>query len=332
MLISPTIFSRTTPAVPTEVFDAYWKFAAERQEIFFRRYRGLSRELWTDDPILRTYKFTNAYRAADRASQYLIKNVIYSGEQGLDEVFFRIILFKIFNRIETWQMLLEKLGEIRYSDYRFEDYDRVLTEAKSAGKRIYSAAYIMPSGKNEFGSNLKHRNHLRLLEFMMKDELPTRLAEAKTMKAAFELIRSYPTVGDFLGYQFLTDLNYGDFLNFSEMEFVIPGPGCKGGIRKCFSSFGGYSEVNILMNVTEAQDEYFSRLGLEFKSLWGRKLQLIDCQNLFCEIDKYSRVAFPLVSTKKSRTKIKQHFRPNSDRFNYWFPPKWDINESLTNG
>ena len=34
----------------------------------------------TDDLILREYKFTNSYRASDRVSQYLIKNVIYQNE------------------------------------------------------------------------------------------------------------------------------------------------------------------------------------------------------------------------------------------------------------
>lgn len=32
-------------------------------------------------------------------------------------------------------------------------------------------------------------------------------------------------------------------------------------------------------------------LGLRFRSLAGRRLKLIDCQNLFCEVDKYARVA-----------------------------------------
>jgi hypothetical protein len=64
------------PAIPTEVFDTCWRFAAERQMIFFRRLEGAAFP-WTQDPILQRYKFTNAYRASDRVSQYLIKQVIY---------------------------------------------------------------------------------------------------------------------------------------------------------------------------------------------------------------------------------------------------------------
>ena len=38
----------------------------------------------------------------------------------------------------------------------------------------------------------------------------------------------------FLAYQYLIDLNYAAGLGFSEMDFVVPGPGARDGIRKCF--------------------------------------------------------------------------------------------------
>ena len=40
------------------VYDAYWIFAAKRQEIFFNRFEKKAAP-WTDDPILQKYKFTN---------------------------------------------------------------------------------------------------------------------------------------------------------------------------------------------------------------------------------------------------------------------------------
>jgi hypothetical protein len=64
-------FAFLEPLKPTVVFETYWRFAAERQAIFFRRLEGRPAP-WTDDPILQQHKFTNAYRASDRVSQYLI--------------------------------------------------------------------------------------------------------------------------------------------------------------------------------------------------------------------------------------------------------------------
>ena len=82
----------------------------------------------------------------------------------------------------------------------------------------------MPSG-GSLGHERKHRNHLTLIERMMAGELPARLADAGSMQRAFDLIRGYPSIGDFLAYQYVTDINYSTVTNFTEMEFVVPGPG-----------------------------------------------------------------------------------------------------------
>jgi len=327
----PTFYSSLAPARVTEVFDTYWKFAAERQKVFFRRIEEHPSP-YTDDPIMQVYKFTNAYRASDRTSQYLIKNVIYGGDQTPEELFFRIILFKIFNKIDTWRMLLSRFEVISYSEYNFADYDRVLTESIEKGQKIFSNAYIMPTGRQELASQRKHRTFLLLLELMMKKEVPRRLAEARSMKQAFDLLRSFPLIGNFLAYQYCTDINYSSLVNFSEMEFVIPGPGAKDGIRKCFSDLGGLNESDIIRMMADRQEVEFKRLGIDFRSLWGRKLQLIDCQNLFCEVDKYARVFHPTVQGISRRTKIKQFFRQSDTPIDYWYPPKWKINGSIKLG
>ncbi len=319
-----------SPLEPTLVYDTYWRFAAKRQQVFFRRLEGLPAP-WTDDPILLTYKFTNAYRASDRVSQYLIRHVIY-GEGASDdpaEVVFRVLLFKLFNRIETWEILEKALGQISYADFSFEHYDQTLTRAMAEGTKIYSAAYIMPTG-GSFGHDRKHRNHLTLIGQMMNDELPAHLASAKNMQRAFDLIRSYPTIGDFLAYQYVTDVNYSTVTNFTEKEFVVPGPGAVDGIRKCFSYTGGLNDAEVIKFMADRQEIEFQRLGLDFPSLWGRRLQFIDCQNLFCEVGKYARVRHPDAAGASGRTRIKQRFHPNLNPIDYWYPPKWGINEAVS--
>ena len=106
VLPAPIVLRHLAPAKVSEVYENYWRFAAERQAVFFRRVRG-ERRPWTDNPVLATYKFTNAYRASDRVTQYLIRHVIYRDNlpKSPSEVFFRILLFKLFNKIETWELL-----------------------------------------------------------------------------------------------------------------------------------------------------------------------------------------------------------------------------------
>ena len=324
--VCPDVFSRLSPAKPTPVYDTYWRFAAERQEIFFKRLEGAI-EPWTEDPILQTYKFTNAYRASDRVSQYLIRHVIYRDDlpNSPEEVFFRILLFKLFNRVETWELLERSVGTISLEEFSYKRYDAIFTNALRTEMRVYSAAYIMPPGGRTFGHPLKHQNHLELLALMLRESVPKRLQATKRMQDGFTLLKGFPTIGDFLAYQFITDLNYSELTNFTEREFVIPGPGARDGLRKCFFSFGGLNEAETIRFMADSQEQEFERLGLRFRSLWGRPLQLIDCQNLFCETDKYARVAHPDIKGISGRVRIKQQFMPKDTSPQPIYPPKWRL-------
>lgn len=314
---------------PTAVFETFWRFAVERQAIFCRR-KSQASPPWTTDPILGTFKFTNVYRAADRVSQYLIRNVIYSGSQEPSEVLFRVLLFKLFNKIDTWELLQSRIGEITTSRFSFQDFDKVLSSALESGRKIYSAAYIMPSGAKLFQSTRKHSAHLRLLELMLKDNLYKKITESPSLQRVFTTLRAYPMIGDFLAFQYTIDINYSEIIDFPESEFVVAGPGARSGIQKCFSAWNQMAYEDIIKLVTSLQEIEFERRGLQFPSLGGRPLQLIDIQNLFCEIDKYARVRFPETATTSKRSRIKQRFKPNPTPIEYWYPPKWGINTQIS--
>lgn len=307
---------------PTAVFDTYWRFASARQTVYEARLAGRPQP-WTDDPILTQYRFTNCYRAADRVSQTLIGDVIYQGLQEWDEVFFRTLLFKLFNKESTWQLLTRELGEVCWERYDYRAYDRVLSAAFAKGERLYSAAYIVPPP--QLGEGRKHRNHLRLLEMMMTTGAPGLVADAATMREAYEVLLGYPALGPFLAYQYTIDLGYAPQLAFSEMDFVVPGPGARDGIRKCFGRSADGIEAEVIRYMADTQQDHFTRLGLPFGGLQGRALQLIDCQNLFCEVDKYARVAHPDIAGISGRSRIKQAYRHDAAPLRAWFPPKWDL-------
>lgn len=309
----------------TPVFETYWRFAAERQSVFMRRVAGQPHP-WTTDPILAAHRFTNAYRAADRVSQYLIRHVLYRGKQTGPEIVFRTLLFKLFNRIDTWEHLRASLGELTWDSYELDRYASVLNTLVDGKAKIYSSAYIMPSP--QFGHPRKHINHLRLIEYMMRDGVVARLENAKSLEQIFNALRSYPSLGDFLAFQLAIDLNYSEFLDFSEMDFVVAGPGARDGIRKCFADMAGLTEADVIRAVTENATAEFKCRGLHFRTLWGRPLQLIDCQNLFCEVDKYSRVAHPEFVGKAGRTRIKRKFKASAAPLPQWYPPKWKLNPS----
>ena len=307
----------------TPIFDTYWKFAAKRQNIFLKRVFG-SPPPWTDDTVLAHHRFTNPFRASDRVSQFLIKHVIYDGDQSPDEVFFRTLLFKLFNRIDTWKVAIKSLGSPRAKAFKSENLGRDFDRLFEQGVRLYSAAYIMPDPK--FGHNRKHRNHLHLLKLMLQNETPKRVVDAKSLEDVYEILRGFSSIGSFLAFQLAIDINYSELVDFSEMDFVVAGPGAQNGIRRCFSDTAGLSDSDVIRAISDIRESEFERLGIDFPNLWGRDLQLVDLQNLFCEVDKYARVVHPTSSDISNRKRIKQKFRPSSEVLPQWYPPKWCLN------
>lgn len=306
-----------------EVYDLYWYFAYERQNIFLKKLNGESAP-WTDDPILQIYKFCNSYRVNDRISQYLLKNVIYNGKNYSNEdMIFRIILFKLFNKEFTWELLETNIGEIALKTFDINNYSKVLENAMNNGDKIYNDAYISCANK-AYGYDRKHNNHLALLNQIFNiDKSHIKIINSKTMKEAFDILKSYPLIGNFMAYQLVTDINYSEVVNYTEDEFTISGPGSKRGINKCFIDKGNMTDEDIIIYMYEHQEEEFKRLSLNFKKLGNRKLQLIDCQNIFCELDKYLREAIP--SLKSNRSKIKKKYTPKNSKIDYIYPKKWNI-------
>lgn len=308
-----------------EVYDLYWYFAYERQNIFIKKLNGEPYP-WTNDEILNTYKFCNSYRVNDRVSQYLLKNVIYNGiNYSKETMLFRIILFKLFNKESTWELLKNNLKDITLDNFNREEYSKILTNSIERGEKIYNDAYISCATK-AFGYDRKHDNHLALLNKMfIIDKMQDKILKCNNMTDAFNIIKSYPLIGNFMAYQLVTDINYSDIVDWKEDEFTVAGPGSLRGIKKCFISLDGMTNEDVIRYMYEHQDEEFKRLNYNFKKIGNRKLQLIDCQNIFCELDKYCRQALP--SLKSNRVKIKKKYTPKKEKIEYIYPPKWNINE-----
>lgn len=313
------------PVPRPNVFDTYWRFAAERQAIFFRRFHG-DRPPWTDDPILRTHKFCNVYRASDRVSQFLIREVIYQPGFSPDDTFLRIVLFRLFSKIATWRLLETTHGPIRAGPFDPEAFDGTLEAALSRGVTIYTNAFIL-CANGPYGYRRKHRNHLALVAEMMRDGLPGKVGRARNLEGVYRLLIDYPLIGPFMAYQLAIDINYSELVDFDENEFTMPGPGAVRGIRKCFVHTGSLSFPDVIRWMVDRQEYEFTRLGLPFQSLWGRPLHAIDCQGLFCETDKYSRVAFP--ELRSNRVRIKTSFVPTATSLELFYPPKWGINAAI---
>ena len=323
---------RFTPLVkhsrpkPSTIYPVLWKFACERQRIYLRRVAG-EPSPWTTDTVLSEYKFTNAFRAADRVSQYLIHLIYSDAKASGASLFLRALLFKIFNKIETWDRIVSGFGMPVAHEFDYAACDDLLDNLRRQRAPIYSAAYIMPSGGR--AGMPKHQMHLELIRRMLDERLPEKLQESKSLADAYEMVLSYPTLGPFLAFQYVIDLNYSTLMNHSEQKFVVAGPGALDGLSKCFESLGEYSAADAILWLSDIQADEFARYGLDFEGLWGRPLQPIDVQNLFCEVSKYTRVTHPEIGGRTGRKRIKQRFAMTGPLAKPFFPPKWGLNQRI---
>jgi hypothetical protein len=314
--------------VSSHVLASYWRLAAERQRVYFARLAG-EPEPWTDDEIVSQYRFTNAYRAADRVSQDLIR-VIYTGSQDPDDLLLRILLYRFFNKPETWQTIENALGEVTSTDFDTEACGAILDQALNQGDRIYSAAYIVPPPP--FGHQRKHRNHLALLNTMIDSGLAHSLQQAEGLKEVFHMLSAFPSLGPFLAFQLTIDVNYSTLIDFDEDDFVVAGPGAISGLTKCFPDARGIPAADLIRWMVDSQEQQLAHYEIDFQDLFGRRLKLIDCQNLFCETDKYARVAHPDIAGVGKRTRIKQQFTASAPLEAPRFPPKWGLDRAIADG
>ncbi|KAI0761885.1 hypothetical protein BC629DRAFT_1252042, partial [Irpex lacteus] len=309
----------------SDVFRVFFPFVSERHAIFKRRLAG-EPEPWTDDPILGQYPFTNMFRILDRNSQYILRNVIRKGSQDLNDMFFRVLLFRTFNKIETWETLEKKLGPLTWDSFNVVKYERALSSVKGA---LYNAAYIIPSPKLGYEKN--HQNHLRMIETMMAvDRLPEELAKLKHLKDVHGRIQMYSSMGDFMAMQLVLDLNMMPHYHWSEDEWVALGPGSQACLLKMFGPEIRGHEVSAIRYIRDNQHSWFTRCGIEQDKVprlhpsRPRGLTMVDIEHALCECEKYSRGKFPHIKGKRM-TVGKRIFVPRPGVVTADIPDNWLI-------
>lgn len=308
-----------------EAFKYYFYFMQERMKIFHNQY-ACNQYFKIDDEILLQHKFTNVYRSCDRVSQYLISEIIGFKNKNMSDldIALNIILFKVFNNIQTWEYLKKKYGKVCIESFDYKKISHLLTSRKKNNIIIFNGAYIMTASSNKYQHHTyKHERWLNMIdkEFINERKLD-KLLDLKSMSEVYDILKSCTFIGPFLAYQYAIDLNYSNVINFSENSFVKAGIGAIRGIKKCFIDSDKSYEY-IIKHTQENMKKYNERYNYSFDNLFGRSPTLIDLQNCFCETDKYLRVKKPELNI--GNTRIKQKYRKNKKKIDYIFPEKWNL-------
>ena len=188
----------------------YWM--REREKIRALKEAGRPRP-WTDDAILREWRFCNVNRCDDTVTRWIFANII-EPHFWSPSLWFNLVIARLVN----WPLTLEALGY-------FEEWDivRFMSVMGSRTGKVWTGAYMIPAGPSGVGK----------AEFIASQPLTTlwnARAAAPTSALAtcaswFAFIEKAPALGGFLSNQVVTDMKYTAALELApdRETFIVAG-------------------------------------------------------------------------------------------------------------
>ena len=245
---------------------------------------------WTDNPILRDFKFTNVRREHDRTTKHLLNLLKENETARYSDKLMNIIMYRLYNKMET----IDLIGWVDWGKF---DEEVIRTRLMSAPKDfVYFTNAFYTTGMRQ-GMNrqypdeeFKPINIPKVLN-KYKFKLVTAIKRAKTPMEVMDAVKQLDGVGDFLGYQMFVDFTYLPEFPWSENEFVVSGPGCVSGLTELFADRGGLSFDELLFwlrdNCPFSQEE-LNTLMVDLPED-DRKMNIMSLENCMCELSKYIR-------------------------------------------
>lgn len=281
---------------PTPTFDfgekVFLQTLCKRQDAFLNRYTGKPQP-WSDDSLIANYRFTNVYRVLDRNSQYLIRHVILSGSDDTVEQFYRILLFRLFNRITTWEHLSSG-NELKWANHEHEYLIHKLDEIIDAKEPLFTSSYSSPqTGALHIypGDNTAHRM-IGLTERILSPYILDQIFDARSLQDIVTALKIAPGIGDFLGNQIALDFTYTKWgKQFASDDWTVPGPGAIAGLKLVYISKGGNSTLDAIRYLHASIPEGLEKYGLTFNKLETWPFSVSDTEHWLCETWKYIRLA-----------------------------------------
>lgn len=279
--------------------EKFFTYARKRHTITLRRASGLPREEWTDDPILKKYRFTSVFRELDKTTVWFREHV-RDPLRNDSEVLLATVVFRMLNRITTGEAIFcqpDLEGRTAFDKFlETKDARHLRRDIISLiGKKgpFCTGAYIItsPPGFSKLDGMMKVLQDFHK-KSDWKDKAEIWSKEICTLQNAWEWFKEQPWLGTFHSYEIVTDLRWTKLLENStdKMIWANIGPGCRRGLNR--------------IQGRDKQDKNTStdELLLELRSLlecsksenywpqdWG-SWELRDGEHQTCEFDKYERV------------------------------------------
>lgn len=273
---------------PLEQFK-YW--LTERESIRRKKENG-ARRPWTDDRILRTYKFCNIKREDDRVTKWIDKHWRWPYRHD-PHLWHAMIVARYINWPDTLSAIGYPEPWLRGNDLLADRLTgrraivlRTLQQRQREGHKVFTGAYIVSTngakaGKVEYVCQLFDR---AWLSSMLHNFFAGRSGFTMTLANAHRALMQINGIGSFMAAQIIADLKQTPVLHDASdwYDWAAPGPG----------SLRGLSRVRGLGTGSRWRTDAFipELLALRKELKLGGDFDLQNVQNGLCELDKYLRV------------------------------------------
>ena len=256
----------------------FW-WMEERHRIFLKKNMGLPHHQWTEDEILKTYRFTNPFRENDKTTVWFRENMRDPLKDD-DAVLMATVIFRWFNLIQTGETLLANNLHINWNP-------EVAREEIKKQSKYVTGGYIIktPDGMDKVDGVIWCINRI----WPQREQLVNDIL-SNNLRGSWNLFMQFPYLGAFMSYELITDLRHTHLLKTADdiYTWANAGPGAMRGLNRIqgrplnFKSrkHDFNSEMLDLLNVS---DLYLNKDFLP-------KLEMRDIEHSLCEFDKYERV------------------------------------------
>lgn len=308
-----------------ENMKLYWKWIEERTQIYKKRVVENLDGPWTDDEILRKFKFTNAFRELDRLTLFYRRNIMSNltedTNKNKQEIMMNTMIYRLFVKQETWE---EIGGYFHFDNWESEwGYAKAkLRDRKKRGVANFTDAYyvngLRAANNDPVTCHDKTENAICLIELWKSqiEEITNKVCyELTNMKDCLKYLQTLCCVGPFTAYEYCCDLGMYSTTSVSMVpwdndSYTNVGPGAKRGISWIFQgdtgNKGGLSDLQVIFWLRKNYEYFVDKYSLNIFIPDDCKVNIRTIEHALCEYQKYMKA-----KTGEGRPKVV--FKPKKD-------------------
>ncbi len=262
-------------------------FIIERETVRINKEERKIPAPWTDDPILREWRFCNVRRNDDKQTRLIHKHWL-TPNQGDQDIWFAMVVARLIN----WWPSLE---EVRYPvPWKPAHFKKVLAARTARKEKVFTGAYMVRADAVVSGLKSDYLADY-VLGPLWAQRPEVRPRKGDTLASFHARLTQFRDMGSFMAAQVVADVKYDEVGPLSQAAdwatWAAPGPGSLRGLNRVCGSRPDLPWNNHPDRKWEDRFEECRQLVLmQLSTTALHDLTGQDLQNCLCEFDKYERV------------------------------------------